>query len=175
MFDTEKKRIKLRQGDLETELEYSKELLVTAIHHTREALGHADEAVKTVQELPKDQEQYKREKYLSMSNLIYYLVERNKLKGHELDQTEKTEALDLAKELLAEVSKRAYPDEFYDLKECAAWARFHLTAEDDIAAKQKACDTIRKLLVDADISKDWRDDINAEWASYLEKFPAKDN
>lgn len=172
VFDAERKRIAKAGGDLEIELEYSKELLITAIHHTKEALGYSDEALKIAQELPKQKEKYKREKYLCMSNLVYYLVERNKIKGQELDQTQKSEALDLAKDLLASVSKQNCPEDFYDIQESAAWARYHLG---DDALKQKACEIVHSLLDDADIPKNWHDDITAEWASYLEKFPPKNN
>jgi len=160
IFDVEKKRMDKTSVKPEEFAEYFKELLENAVGYTRKAL-------KIFQELPKDiRDENEREIYLCMNNLIYYLAESHKVKDYELSKEEKSEALNLAKELSREVSGQNYPNDFYDFQESSAWALFHLS-EDDRASKDKAYEIIRKLLLDADIPNDWRKDKKKQWKKYF--------
>ena len=162
IFDVEQKR-KQKSNNNPEDLEYHKSLLKSAIEFARLAL-------KTAQELPTDKDENKKEIYLCMNNLIYFLAEIYKYKFAELELTdkEKEEVLGFVRELLREASKENYPEGFYDCQESSAWALFHLSDEDDIVSKEKAREIIRKLLEDADIPHAWRKDKKKQWKEYFD-------
>lgn len=159
LFDIREKHGILKESE---GVAYKKELLDKAIGMARLALTIA-------QDLPKSKDEYKREIYLCINNLVYFLSEiyKHEIKELELTDKEKEGALTLARELLAGASKENYPEDFYDFRESSAWALYHLTPRDDVVSKEKACEVLRKLLADADIPSSWRQENKRDWTQYL--------
>lgn len=163
-FNIFNKQITKKKNLSSEEMDSVNEFLDLAISHTRQGINFS-------KKLSQNNPEYFRETNLCKGNFVYYLAEKSKINEKRLNDHERKEALDLAREILVEVSKENCPDRFYEIQESAAWAKYHLTADDDRISKKEACKIIHRLKKDSDIPINWREGDIADWNDYLKKYP----
>jgi len=134
----------------------SKEFIELAITHSEISLGYA-------MKLPENE--YKNDIYNCKSNWVYLKAEAALIEGFVLTKNDKEKVLKIANEILEEVCKQDYPDNYYRLKESSAWGLQHLSEEEDTVSKQKAIDIFHELLNDENIRYSWREKIEKKWAA----------
>ena len=128
------------------------------------AIAHSEKSVDYAIKLPENEE-YKNDIYNCKSNWIYIKAEAASIKGFELTKNDKEKILNIANEILKEVSKSDHFDNYYRLKESSAWVLQHLSEEKDTVSKQKAIATIYELRNDEKIPYSWREKIEKKWAA----------
>jgi len=132
------------------------------------AIGQSKFGLKNALDLPTIEYEHRREKYLSINNLISYLAEISKHEIRPVEPEEKKQALDLARKVLRETSKQEFPDVYYNFHESCASVLFHLTEKNDKVSKDEAEQIIRKIIKAADVPLEWREKIERRWIKYFD-------
>ena len=128
------------------------------------AIERAKLSLESAEELPENE--YKMDIYRAKNNWVYFLAEADRIEGFEVTKQDKEQALNFINEILAEVSEKDYPMDYYEYQESCAWALQHLS-EDEDKNKQKAGKIIHKLLNNENIPPTWIKEHEEKWAPFL--------
>ena len=142
-------------------------------NHTKkiyaELIKLAIERAKTSLDLSKElPEKYKEDIYKCRTNWMYFLAESVRVVGFERTELDVELALNFSNEILEDVCKEDYPNDYYHYKESCAWALQHLSEKEDKISKQKASNIIHELIEDDNIPPSWREDIRIKWEKIWE-------
>lgn len=137
----------------------SKDLIKLAIDQAKLSLDYA-------KKLPI--EHYKEDIYQCRANWMYFLAESVRVVGFERTELDVELALIFSNEILEDVCKEDYPNDYYHYQESCAWALQHLSEKEDKISKQKASNIIHELIEDDNIPPSWREDIRIKWEKIWE-------